>query len=174
MQQSHRLFSSFIQQYQAGLRAYIRSLGVLPHSVDDIAQESFIVAYKSLPTFDHEKDFGHWLRGIARNLVRNELRKNSRQHRIIDESLTHFLIMQAELNQKVSSIQEADIKALSECLHKLPDKNRQLINKRYNEECNANVLAQDFNMTATAVRLSLMRIRNTLKICIAMRLNHDQ
>ena len=168
------LFGAFIRQYQAGLRSYIRCCGVHADSVDDIAQEVFIVAYKQLDKFDQSLNFGHWLRGIARNIVRNEIRKDARHNRIMDERLSHFLIAEFENNYQGSDSQGSEVKALSECINQLPDKSRSLIIKRYSEEQNTHLLSEQFDMSTTAVRLALMRIRNKLKVCLDYRLGYEQ
>ncbi|AWB66669.1 hypothetical protein C2869_09605 [Saccharobesus litoralis] len=173
MDKQHALFAAFIRQYQAGLRAFVRGLGVQSHAVDDIAQEAFLVAYRQLDKFDQDLDFGNWLRGIARNIVRNELRKNARQNRIMDESLSHFLINEFELNYEPSDYDGDEVKALTECISGLPDKSRSLIVKKYSEEQNTQALSEQFNMTATAIRLALMRIRNKLKACVDYRLGYE-
>ena len=69
-------FTALVEEHQASLRAFVRSLGVRMDWVDDLAQDAFVVAHGELDNFDQERDFGKWLRGIARNLVRNELRKS--------------------------------------------------------------------------------------------------
>ncbi|MFT4687936.1 MAG: hypothetical protein ACJASX_004315 [Limisphaerales bacterium] len=41
-------------------------IGVQAGSVDDLAQEAFMGAFRELDRFDSSEDFGTWLRGIAR------------------------------------------------------------------------------------------------------------
>ena len=174
MNKEHQLFTSFIRQYQATLRSYIRGLGVYSHAVDDIAQESFIVAYKELEKFDQSLDFGHWLKGIARNLVRNEIRKNARQKRIMNEKLTLFLIESFELNYEGTVGEHHEIDALKECIHSLPMKSKELINYKYHKDHDSQEMSKVLGMSATAIRLSLMRIRHKLKHCIDFRLGYEQ
>ena len=53
------------------------SLGNTP-DVDDLFQETMIVAWRRLDDFDHTRPFGPWLRGIARKLVLEQHRKRAR------------------------------------------------------------------------------------------------
>lgn len=174
MNKQNALFASFIRQYQARLRSFIRGMGVATHAVDDIAQETFLTAYKKLDEFDHEKDFGNWLYGIARNIMRNELRKDARQSRIMDEKLSHYLLDEFELEYESSDQTGNEIAALQECIKELPDKSKTLINKKYSEEWKTPSLIAHFSMSDTAIRLALMRIRRKLKTCMLYRLNHEQ
>ena len=75
-------FELLVVEHHVQLRAFVRSLAVDPDWVDDIAQESFLTAYREWKSFDSTRDFGKWLRGIAANIVRNELRKDARRQRI--------------------------------------------------------------------------------------------
>ena len=90
--QDEARFAALVEEHQASLRAFVRTLGVDTDWVDDLAQDAFVVAYRELETFDEDRDFGKWLRGIARNLVRNELRKAVRR-RIMNEDLTRHLLL---------------------------------------------------------------------------------
>lgn len=167
------LFIAFVRQYQAGLRAYIRSLGVNTASVDDMAQEAFLVAYKQMHKFDANEDFGYWLRGIARNLIRNELAKNARQSRILDTSLTDFLLNELALQYQTPEQDGDEVQALAQCINQLPEKSRHLIAGKYHQEQHNAVLAEQNAMSETAVRIALMRIRNQLKSCINQQLGYQ-
>src|SRR5262245_30961584 len=85
-------FSKLVREHQAGLRAFIRALGVEADWVDDLAQETFVVAFQKRQQFENGKDFGKWLRGIARNLVANERRKEARRARILHGPFTDTLL----------------------------------------------------------------------------------
>ncbi|MGJ8679985.1 sigma-70 family RNA polymerase sigma factor [Paraglaciecola sp.] len=174
MSKQNALFASFIRQYQARLRSFIRGMGVANHAVDDIAQETFLTAYKKLDEFDQEKDFGNWLYGIARNILRNELRKDARQSRIMDEKLSHYLLDEFELDYEPSDQKGDEILALQECIKTLPDKSKTLIDKKYTQEWKTQLLTDHFSMSDTAIRLALMRIRRKLKTCMDYRLQYDQ
>lgn len=144
-------------------------LGVAPDSVDDLAQETFLIAYRELDRFDQDRDFGKWLRGIALNEVRNETRRNARRGRILHEKVTEHLLATMEEDHGVERFEPGDFRALRDCLGTLPERSRQLISGRYLDEWNASILADKFEMSATAVRLALMRIRRQLKTCIEER-----
>ena len=165
-------FAAFVREHQASLRSFLRVIGVQADSVDDLAQETFMVAYRELDRFDEDEDFGKWLRGIARNLTRNELRKHARRSRILNEELTEHLLAEAEHDHAQARFEDADLCALRDCLEQLPEKSRGLSAGRYQDEWKAAFLADQFQMTASAVRLALMRIRRQLKSCIETRLSN--
>ena len=97
---ARELFVQQVREHHSGLRGFVRSLGVDPLWVDDVAQEAFIVAYNRLDEFDQSRDFGAWLRGIARNLVINERRKDARRKRILSDNLTEVLIASSSVSEE--------------------------------------------------------------------------
>lgn len=171
-QQKRDEFARFVREHQASLRSFLRVIGVKPDAVDDLAQETFLAAFRELDRYDADQDLGKWLRGIARNLARNELRKTARRCRITDGELTEHLLAETERDQTEESYEEHDFRSLRDCLEQLPEKSRRLITGRYADEWKAPFLADQFELTATAVRLALMQIRKQLRGCIEKRAHH--
>jgi RNA polymerase sigma-70 factor (ECF subfamily) len=164
------LFIEQVREHHAGLRGFVRSLGVDPLWVDDVAQEAFIVAYNRLGEFDHSRDFGAWLRGIARNLVINERRKNARRKRIISDNLTEVLIASSsasdEDEDEMGDLGLVRLNALKECVKSLPEKSLRLLKSRYEDDHSAQDIAEEFSMNPPAVRKALERMRTALRDCM--------
>ena len=161
------LFAGLVQEHQASLRVFVRSLGVEPDWVDDLAQDAFVTAYREMGSYDPERDFGKWLRGIARNLVRNELRKQGRHRRILHEGLSQHLLEFGEKEEPRFDV--GQVSALRDCVEQLPNKSRELVHSRYFEGWNASILADKFEMKAATIRQALLRIRRQLYLCINQR-----
>ena len=161
------LFADLVKDHQASLRVFVRSLGVEPGWVDDLAQDTFVVAYREMDSYNPDRDFGKWLRGIARNLVRNELRKQGRHRRILHESLSQHLLNLAE--NKEDQVDVTQLSALRDCVEQLPGRSRELVHSRYFEGWDATILADKFEMKAATVRQTLLRIRRQLYQCINQR-----
>ncbi|MEM9280758.1 MAG: sigma-70 family RNA polymerase sigma factor [Verrucomicrobiota bacterium] len=169
------LFVEQVREHHAGLRGFVRALGVDPLWVDDVAQEAFIVAYNRLDDFDRDKDFGAWVRGIARNLVINERRKNARRKRILSDNLTDVLVSTSsvaeEEEKELGDSGVARLKALKECLSSLPEKSREMMRSRYEDELSAQEIAEAFGMKPPAVRKALERVRTSLRNCMEDRIS---
>ncbi|MDC0050406.1 sigma-70 family RNA polymerase sigma factor [Verrucomicrobia bacterium] len=162
------LFADLVREHQVSLRVFVRSLGVELGWVDDLAQDTFVVAYREMNSYDPDRDFGKWLRGIARNLVRNELRKQGRHRRILHESLSQHLLDLAE-NEKDREVDVTQLSALRDCVEQLPGRSRELVRSRYYEGWDATILADKFEMKAATVRQTLLRIRRQLYQCVNQR-----
>src|SRR5215831_3821695 len=82
-------FGQIVRLYALPLRSYLASQVHHLDDVDDLAQEVFLAALKSLATFRRGDDFGAWLRGIARNKVlvyfRTQARRNQTLQRFREE-----------------------------------------------------------------------------------------
>src|SRR5580704_16204007 len=77
------LFSQVVRAYALPLRSYIASQVNHLDDVDDLAQEVFLSAFRSLPSFRRGEDFGAWLRGIALNKLFNYFRGTSRRNQAV-------------------------------------------------------------------------------------------
>lgn len=68
-------FAELVKQHQSPLRAFLRRLARGDHALaDDLAQESFIEAYRNLRAFRGDAPFRTWLFGIGYNRFRQSMR----------------------------------------------------------------------------------------------------
>jgi RNA polymerase sigma factor (sigma-70 family) len=76
VQDDRHAFSELVRRYQSGVRATLRRLTAGNHALaDDLAQETFLSAYRNLPSFRQEARFSTWLYRIATNAFLAEARK---------------------------------------------------------------------------------------------------
>jgi RNA polymerase sigma-70 factor (ECF subfamily) len=69
-------FGALVQRHQSAVRRYLRHLtGGDAALADDLAQETFLTAWRGLPRFQGRADFAIWLLGIAHNHCRNSRRR---------------------------------------------------------------------------------------------------
>jgi len=163
-------FARMIREHQAGIRAYICSLGASFDYVDDIAQESFLIAWKKRSSYDPLRDFGTWVRGIARNVMLRKRAADRRNPRIVANELSEAL---AELSTEDEPMSAEDsrrlIMALNECVSMLPPRSEALLRERYEDNVSASQLARRFGKSGDAVRQAFARIRARLRECIQER-----
>jgi RNA polymerase sigma-70 factor (ECF subfamily) len=159
-------FESRVQEHQAGLRAFIRALGVDEAWVDDLAQEAFIIAYRRLEEFQAGTDFGKWLRRIARNLAANERRKEARHSRLLPFAVADILLEQTTGGDALEPDLAHLLPFMRDCVGQLPARSQELLQRRYSAGETASDLARALRMNADAVRQALMRIRLAVRDCI--------
>ena len=73
-------FGELVLRYQSAVRYFLRHLTSGDNALaDDLAQETFLRAYRGLGRFRHESTVSTWLLGIAHNQWRNARRRTSRE-----------------------------------------------------------------------------------------------
>lgn len=154
-------------EHHVRVRAFVRSLGVDPDWVDDLAQEAFLSAYRDWNSFDASRDFGRWIRAIALNLVRNEIRKDARRRRILHTELTELLVRRQ--TEPIEQAEHHAIDAVRMCLDELAPTSRQVVLGRYREGQSAAQLAERLETSAANIRQMLVRIRRQIKRCVEIR-----
>jgi RNA polymerase sigma-70 factor (ECF subfamily) len=167
-------FVELVREHQSGLRAFIRSLGVDPMWVDDLAQEALVIAYERRRDYDENLSFRNWVWGIARHCVLNERRKTARRSRILHENLTDILLATSGDSTEAEGWTDDDrarVAALKSCLEEVPERSRELLRRRYELEMKASDLAEEFNMNPSAMRKALERIRTSIRHCMETRLS---
>lgn len=72
----HAAFATLVRTHQSAVRNFLRHLTRSDHALaDDLAQETFVQAYRGLSRFRGTASFSTWLLGIAHNHWRNARRR---------------------------------------------------------------------------------------------------
>lgn len=84
-------FARLVQTHQAAVRGFLRrTLGGGWAEADDVAQETFLVAWRSLRSLKSDEGFRSWLLGIAwrraQDRIRSARRSAARDHRWLEEA----------------------------------------------------------------------------------------
>ncbi len=73
-------FSELVRRHQSAVRATLRRLTAGNHALaDDLAQETFMLAYRNLKSFRQEAQFSTWLYRIATNALLADARKRKEE-----------------------------------------------------------------------------------------------
>ena len=84
----HHAFAELVRNHQSSVRGLLRQLTRTDVALaDDLAQETFLRAYKNLRSFRGEARFSTWLYRIAYNCFREEARKRKELVGIDEERL---------------------------------------------------------------------------------------
>jgi RNA polymerase sigma-70 factor (ECF subfamily) len=72
----HNAFGELVRRYQSPVRAFLARMGRGDsHFADDVAQETFVKAWRKIRTFRGDARFSTWLFGIAFNEFRSACRQ---------------------------------------------------------------------------------------------------
>jgi RNA polymerase sigma-70 factor (ECF subfamily) len=149
------------------LTAFLRSLLHRTDAVDDLFQETMLIAWRRLDDFDQSRPFGPWLRGIASNLVLERRRKFATRHTLtcepdVLEALEHHFSTAHTL--RGDSFRERADRLLA-CLERLPDKFRQTVELAYTKGLLLKQIAESLGEGEEAVKKRLQRARRALADC---------
>ena len=162
-------FTEIVRQHESYIRGCIRIMGVPLGSVDDLAQETFIIAFRKYDPKAENPAIRSWLLTIARNLVLNERRKTSRRLQILNENYSEFA------NEKVDSILEdiklqESISAVKACVNELPENHREIILLKYREKATSIVIGEHMRRDPSTIRQMLKRTVDKLRKCVDFKL----
>jgi RNA polymerase sigma-70 factor (ECF subfamily) len=129
-------FAELVRRYQSGVRATLRRLTMGNHALaDDLAQETFLLAYRNLKAFRQEARFSTWLYRIATNAFFADARK--RKEELLgdrdgdlaeadaeagpsDEGAhdhAHGVVLGIDLQRALAVLSEAERAAIVQCYH---------------------------------------------------------
>lgn len=158
-------FSQLVLKHQWSVRAFLLARLSRKHEAEDLAQETFLTAWRGLGKFDPSRPFAPWLRGIAENHLRNHLRKFRAEPIGGSEALQLLLDSHSEsLESAEDSSDLAD--ALRECLTRIDGDARMLLMSRYAEGRSMAEICSSTGKKHSAVTMKLHRLRLALAACV--------
>jgi RNA polymerase sigma-70 factor, ECF subfamily len=164
-----RLYAEIVRRYRPEVRRVAMLMLADGLVTENVVQQTFIRAYERLDDFRRGQEFGRWIKAIARNLVRDELKKSSRERGRMALYRDYLLAkLSAEDHGERGEVILAE--ALAHCRNKLPATAAKAIELRYDQELPFEEVASALGRTAEAARQIVTRARIALKQCIQKRL----
>ncbi|QJX00955.1 RNA polymerase sigma factor [Frigoriglobus tundricola] len=164
-------FAGLVRLYQETVWRIAAALLRDRDATENLVQQVFVDAYFHLDQYALDTDFGAWIRTVARNRLRKELRSAGRE----DRRLAGYRERLAErLRAEAAGPQDAAdeyVAALRGCRESLPPRDAALIRMRYEKGLSFDTIAQAQGQSADAVQRMLSRIRFRLRDCIRSKLN---
>jgi len=135
---------------------------------NDIAQNAFIKAYKSLPSFRGEASFATWLYKITANACCDDIRKQSKHNNLpLDNAIQLYretpLFATKELSPEEYVEREELRDLVNRCLKSLSDDQRLILILREMHGLSYNELASCLDCPMNTVKVKLYRARRLLK-----------
>jgi len=128
-----------------------------------VCQQTSLILWQKWEQYDPRQDFLAWACGVARNEVRNFLRRHGRDRMVFSDKLMDQL---ADMRIEVQPMLEVRRGLLVQCMKKLDFMARELVERCYQGGESMKSLARQFRTTPNALSLRLRRIRRDLLECI--------
>ncbi|GAB4420694.1 MAG: RNA polymerase sigma factor [Anaerolineales bacterium] len=161
----HQFVSGDTQAFDALYRRHVNSVYrrvryVIPETdVEDVTQEIFLAAFRSLKTFRGEAQFSTWLRTLTNNKVAEYYRKRARKKETMQVDLKY-----AEMRLDHNSAQKHEDRVyIQRALNQIPEKYREVILLRFAEGMQFNEIAQVLDQHPEATKSLFRRAISALR-----------
>lgn len=118
-------FSALVRMHQGKIRSYLLRLCKNYDLADDMAQETFLTAFRKLQSYKGEGNFSGWLFRIAHNCFLQHLRKTKRrieitdqygvQHELQEQQYDSISTEQMDLEQALGQLNSDETAAITLC-----------------------------------------------------------
>jgi RNA polymerase sigma factor (sigma-70 family) len=164
----HSAFAILVERYTILVRAYCRYRIWRLDVVDDLAQETFLRAWRDLRSLKQPDKFGGFLLGIAKNLCRNwrKARQNS-QTRFSDLEGDGQVRLDPRLDPPApDDAMRDDMIDLMACVRRLPRRLRETVMLYFSSGLAYRQLGDLLGISAAMVNKRLTQARERLRRCL--------
>lgn len=134
-----------------------------PAEAEDLAQEAFLRAWKSLPTFRQEAQFSTWLYRIVTNLCFNRLPRLKKELQALPLEEGAVDLPDHRQNVETGLLSREMKTHLHRAIDNLPEGYRLLITLRHLQNMSYTDIAQVTGMPLGTVKTGIFRARNLLR-----------
>lgn len=156
-------FAQRLAAAQSSLYAFIVSLMGGRQEAADVLQETNLKLCREFHRYDVSKPFVNWALTLARFEVMAWRSRQSRSRLVLDEDVAQRVAAALEVQGADS---ERELAALEFCLQKLPERQRALVEERYQHGRTVRAIARQMAQPENALAAMLYRIRKALHDCI--------
>jgi RNA polymerase sigma-70 factor (ECF subfamily) len=161
------LFEILVRENTDSLTAFLRASVYDEAVVDDLFQETMLIAWRKIADYDHSRPFGAWLRGIAKRLVLAHYRQAARVVTLPGEKVLDYLDQRmAQVDRQRGDTLDEKIATLRECIERLAPLYREPIELHYRQRRTTEWIAGQLSTTKDAIHKRLQRARIQLAECL--------
>jgi RNA polymerase sigma-70 factor, ECF subfamily len=165
-----RKTNDFVALYASGQRriyAFVRSQVLSAADADDVLQDTAAILWRKFDQFQPGTDFVRWACRVARLEVLAHHRHRKRLLSLFSEEVADAV---AEQVLELGESADARAAALDDCVDLLPERDRQLLDLKYQSAQTVKHIALALHRTESTVYKSLERIHDNLYDCIEAKL----
>jgi len=158
------IFSILVQRYQQYVFTLVLRFTDNREDAEEISQDVFIKAYRSLADFRGEAKFSTWLYTVVRTSCITFLRKKRLDTTSIDNEKTFLQLENQESGFKANTVEQKSRHAMvNEAIRLLSPDDGQLITLFYKGEQSLEEIGKIMGLEPNTVKVKLHRARNRLK-----------
>lgn len=166
-------FGDVIRACHVPVRALISALVHDPDDADDLAQQTFVVAYQRLSEYRSGTHFLAWIKAIARNNVLDYLKRRHQQRANRQKFFQEEILRRASELMRPEDV-DPRLEMLRHCVEGLDPRQRVLLRQAHDRSCTLEILARRLRRSAAALRKQISRLYGVLRECIDRRLGRTE
>ena len=163
-------FEALVRGHLRHLRTFVALRAPVAHLVDEIAHDTFVHAFHHLHTFKAGTSLRAWLRAIAFNLLRAEVQRYAREQ-ANQLRYAEQVALDEDLTAAAPDRAGPEAEALEECVRGLSQESRRLLQLKYGDALESDVIGRTLSRSTAWVRTTLFRVRELLRACVEERLS---
>ena len=165
-------FRGVVDATLGSVRAFVVARSLPGVDVDDVIQRTFVEAYKNIGDYTVGTNFAAWLLTLARYQLLHETTRLRRQTDYHTRFVPHAVAAAAERRAETRPGDESQLLLdhLRDCLGRLPEAARTLLQRRYEGEDSIGEIAASVGRSPGAIRKQLCTLRKQLHECIGRKL----
>jgi len=160
--QEQAAFADVYRENHAAVHGYLRARLLNGSDAEDLCQEVFLRAYRSIRRYDPAASMRPWLLGIGRNVLREHVRRV----RARKEVAWTELCLELEETVESEGLYEDMLHLLPVCTVRLGQSARQAITWHYMRGQKLQEIATRLGKSLGAVKVLMVRARQALRRCI--------
>ena len=153
-------FAELMREYYPYVYTIVIGIVNNPHDAEEVVQDTFLSAYRGLTQLEDTTKFKSWLAEIARNCVRQWLRKQRGKTVSLDE--VNEEILQTEDSPHERLVRQEQRELIRRTMETLPQKDRDIARAFYLEGASYNELTSTHGLSDKAISFRLSRAKRQL------------
>ena len=163
-------FAELLEAYQGPVYRLALGMGLSPHDAEEVAQETFVAAWRGLPNFRGDSKFFTWLYQLTSHAAIDFLRREKRHGNTVELAECPEINDGEDLPEEVAEKQE-DREAVAAAMQELTPEYREILLLRYMQELDYDEIAAVLFVPAGTVKSRLNRAKAQLKEILLRRGN---
>lgn len=156
-----------VEAFGALVRRYLERVYRVAHAIvrnadeaADIAQDTFVRAFRRIDRFDLERPLFPWLYQIARNLALNRIERVRKRETALPE---HDVLVATGPGPEEAAVAASESQRVRRAVASLPEQHRAVIDLNHFQECSYREMAEILGIPIGTVMSRLYHARQRLK-----------
>lgn len=166
-------FKQLYDKYKKEIYIYLYYLSGDPHVAEDLTQETFVGAFKSIRKFRGESKVSTWLYQIAKYTFYDFLRKKQKEQEKIDDYIAESELVDFRTPES-TYVQNESAKVLCEAIQQLPQPKQHLVILRLCSQLSYKAIGEIFEQTEVWARVNFYRAKKDLGAILESEANDNE